>query len=92
MIETVRGAGYRLVAARVKRLATIRAVTTAVATIVVAVALAVGAMALVAVLRRTMINEVTELGPHRRRGGAPTRDRPAADPRGRRPATNSWFR
>jgi signal transduction histidine kinase len=43
-----------------KRLATIRAITTAVATIVVALALTVGAIALVAAARRTMVDEVTE--------------------------------
>jgi signal transduction histidine kinase len=43
-----------------KRLATIRAITTAVATIVVAVALVVGAAGLIAALRRTMIDEVAE--------------------------------
>jgi signal transduction histidine kinase len=44
----------------IKRLATIRAITTAVATIVVAIALTVGAAALVAAARRMMVNEVTE--------------------------------
>ena len=43
-----------------KRLATIRAITTAVATIVVALALTVGSIALVAAARRTMVGEVTE--------------------------------
>jgi signal transduction histidine kinase len=44
----------------IERLATIRAVTTAVATIVVAVALVVGAAGLIAALRRTMVDEVAE--------------------------------
>jgi signal transduction histidine kinase len=44
----------------IRRLATIRAITTAVATIVVAVALVVGAAGLIAALRRTMIDEVAE--------------------------------
>jgi signal transduction histidine kinase len=44
----------------IRRLATIRAITTAVATIVVAIALTVGAAALVAAARRTMVDEVTE--------------------------------
>jgi signal transduction histidine kinase len=44
----------------IKRLATIRAITTAVATIVVAVALTVGAIGLVAAARSTMVNEETE--------------------------------
>jgi signal transduction histidine kinase len=44
----------------IKRLATIRAITTAVATIVVAVALTVGAIGLIAAARSTMVNEVTE--------------------------------
>jgi signal transduction histidine kinase len=44
----------------IKRLATIRAITTAVATVVVAIALTVGAAALVAAARRTMVDEVTE--------------------------------
>jgi signal transduction histidine kinase len=44
----------------IKRLATIRAITTAVATIVVAIALTVGAIALVAAAQRTMVDEVTE--------------------------------
>ena len=43
-----------------ERLATIRAITTAVATIVVALALTVGAIGLVAAARSTMVNEVTE--------------------------------
>lgn len=43
-----------------ERLATIRAITTAVATIVVAVALTVGAIGLVAAARSTMVNEETE--------------------------------
>ena len=44
----------------IERLATIRAITTIVATIVVALALTVGAIALVAAARRTMVDEVTE--------------------------------
>jgi signal transduction histidine kinase len=44
----------------IERLATIRAITTAVATIVVAVALTVGAIGLIAAARSTMVNEVTE--------------------------------
>ncbi|HYR13314.1 MAG TPA: histidine kinase, partial [Mycobacterium sp.] len=44
----------------IKRLATIRAITTALATIVVALALTVGAIALVAAAQRTMVGEVTE--------------------------------
>jgi signal transduction histidine kinase len=44
----------------IRRLATIRAITTAVATIVVAVALTVGAIGLIAAARSTMVNEVTE--------------------------------
>jgi signal transduction histidine kinase len=44
----------------IKRLATIRAITTAVATIVVAIALVVGAAGLIAALRHTMIDEVAE--------------------------------
>jgi signal transduction histidine kinase len=44
----------------IKRLATIRAITTAVATIVVAIALVLGAAALIAALRRTMVDEVAE--------------------------------
>ena len=44
----------------IKRLATIRAITTAVATIVVAIALVVGAAGLIAALRRTMVDEVAE--------------------------------
>lgn len=43
-----------------ERLTTIRAITTIVATIVVALALTVGAIALVAAARRTMVDEVTE--------------------------------
>jgi signal transduction histidine kinase len=43
-----------------ERLTTIRAITTIVATIVVALALTVGAIALVAAARRTMLDEVTE--------------------------------
>jgi signal transduction histidine kinase len=43
-----------------KRLATIRAITTAVATIVVAIALVVGAAGLIASVRRTMVDEVAE--------------------------------
>jgi signal transduction histidine kinase len=45
-----------------KRLATIRAITTAVATVVVAIALVVGAAGLIVALRRTMIDEVAEAG------------------------------
>jgi signal transduction histidine kinase len=44
----------------IRRLATIRAITTAVATIVVAIALVFGAAALIAALRRTMVDEVAE--------------------------------
>jgi signal transduction histidine kinase len=44
----------------IRRLATIRAVTTAVATVVVAVALAVGASALIAALRHTLVDELAE--------------------------------
>ena len=44
----------------IERLATIRAITTIVATIVVALALTVGAIALVAAAQRTMVDEVTE--------------------------------
>jgi signal transduction histidine kinase len=46
----------------IKRFATIRAITTAVATIVVAVALVAGAAGLIIALRRTMIDEVAEAG------------------------------
>ncbi len=46
----------------VKRLGTIQAVTTAVATVVVAIALAVGATALIVALRHTLIDEVAEAG------------------------------
>ena len=45
-----------------KRLGTIQAVTTAVATVVVAIALAVGATALLVALRHTLIDEVAETG------------------------------
>jgi signal transduction histidine kinase len=45
-----------------KRLGTIRAVTTAVATVVVAIALAVGGTALITALRHTIIDEVAEAG------------------------------
>ena len=44
----------------IKRLATIRAITTVVATIVVTIALVVGAAGLIAALRRTMVDELTE--------------------------------
>jgi signal transduction histidine kinase len=44
----------------IRRLATIRAITTAVATIVVAIALAIGAAGLITALRRTMVDEVAE--------------------------------
>ena len=44
----------------IKRLATIRAITTAVATIVVAIALTVGAIGLIAAARSTMVKEETE--------------------------------
>ena len=44
----------------IERLATIRAITTIVATIVVAIALVVGAAGLIAALRRTMVDELTE--------------------------------
>jgi signal transduction histidine kinase len=46
----------------IKRLGTIRAVTIAVATVVVAIALAVGATALITALRHTLIDEVAEAG------------------------------
>lgn len=46
----------------IRRFATIRAITTAVATVVVAIALAVGATALIAALRQTLIDEVGEAG------------------------------
>jgi signal transduction histidine kinase len=46
----------------IKRLGTIRAITTAVATVVVAIALAVGAAALITTLRHTLIDEVAEAG------------------------------
>lgn len=45
-----------------KRLGTIQAATTAVATVVVAIALAVGATALLVALRHTLIDEVAETG------------------------------
>jgi signal transduction histidine kinase len=54
----VPGTGWFLLV--IKRLATIRAITTAVATVVVAIALVVGAAGLIAALRRTMIDEVAE--------------------------------
>jgi len=44
----------------IKRLATIRAITTVAATIVVTIALVVGAAGLIAALRRTMVDELTE--------------------------------
>ena len=44
----------------IDRLATIRAITTIVATIVVAIALVVGAAGLIAALRRTMVDELAE--------------------------------
>ena len=44
----------------IERLATIRAITTIVATIVVAIALVVGAAGLIAALRRTMVDELAE--------------------------------
>jgi len=44
----------------IKRLATIRAITTAVATIVVSIALVIGAAGLIAALRRAMVDEVAE--------------------------------
>ena len=43
-----------------RRVATIRAITTAVATMVVAIALTVGATALITAARRTMVDDVTE--------------------------------
>jgi signal transduction histidine kinase len=46
----------------IRRLASIRAITTAVATIVVAVALVAGAAGLIVALQRTMIDEVAEAG------------------------------
>ena len=45
-----------------KRIGTIRAVTTAVATLFVAIALVVGAVGLIAALRHTLIGEVEEVG------------------------------
>jgi len=54
----VSGTGWSLLVTN--RLATIRARTTAVATIVVAIALVVGSTGLVAALRRTMVDEVAE--------------------------------
>jgi hypothetical protein len=44
----------------IKRLDTIRAITTAVATIIVAIALVIGAAGLIVALRRTMVDEVAE--------------------------------
>jgi signal transduction histidine kinase len=44
----------------INRLATIRAITTTVATIVVAIALVIGAAGLITALRRTMVDEVAE--------------------------------
>jgi signal transduction histidine kinase len=44
----------------IKRLGTIRAITTAVATIIVAIALVIGAAGLIVALRRTMVDEVAE--------------------------------
>jgi len=44
----------------INRLATIRAITTVAATIVVTIALVVGAAGLIAALRRTMVDELTE--------------------------------
>jgi signal transduction histidine kinase len=44
----------------IERLATIRAITTTVATTVVAIALVIGAAGLIAALRRTMVDEVAE--------------------------------
>jgi predicted dinucleotide-utilizing enzyme len=44
----------------IDRLSTIRAITTCVATIIVALALTVGAIGLIAAARSTMVNEVTE--------------------------------
>ncbi len=44
----------------INRLATLRAITTAVATIVVAIALVIGAAGLIAALRSTMVDEVAE--------------------------------
>jgi signal transduction histidine kinase len=46
----------------IRRLGTIRAVATAVATIIVAIALVVGAAALIMALRHTLIDEVAEAG------------------------------
>ena len=45
-----------------KRLGTVQAVTTAMATVVVAIALAVGATALIVALRHTLIDELAEAG------------------------------
>ena len=44
----------------IRRLGTIRAITTAVATVVVAIALVIGAAGLIASLRRTMVDEEAE--------------------------------
>jgi signal transduction histidine kinase len=46
----------------IKRLGTIRAITTAVATLIVAIALVAGAAALITALRHTLIDEVAEVG------------------------------
>jgi signal transduction histidine kinase len=45
-----------------RRLSTIRAITTAVATIIVAIALVVGAAGLITALRHTLLDDVTEAG------------------------------
>jgi signal transduction histidine kinase len=46
----------------IRRLATIRAITTAVATVIVAIALVAGAAGLITAMRRTMIDELAEAG------------------------------
>ena len=63
VIETIRGAGYRAVESIVlRRLRTIRAGTTAAATIIVGIALVAGAAALIAALRHSLTDEVEEAG------------------------------
>ena len=75
-----------------ERLTTIRAITTIVATIIVALALTVGAIALVAAAQRTMVDEVTEAA-----GNRPLRLSvnwsPVGHPSSKSPAvTSRWFR
>jgi hypothetical protein len=73
----------------IRRFATIRAVTTALATIVVAVALVVGAAGLIVALRRTMIGEVAEAG--RAQAGDVVRQLEAGGfPLTLRPLTPGW--